>query len=382
MTYRKILLILELGVMTTLDSNQLISVHHNDLKFIVEPKKQSSGDLKVVNNTEHHVAFKVKTTAPKNYCVRPFRGVVLPWNSCVIRITRQAQQEYPPDMQCKDKFMLQSTIVPPNTKVQNLPADTFNKERAKEIEEYKLKVFFLSPSIQGNSKGEGLKSSTLQIPYSNSGVKIDLRGGVLVITAIDDNQLISVHPNDLKFIIEPKKQSSCDLKVVNNAEHHVAFKVNTTAPKNYCVRPNRGVVLPWNSCVIRITRQAQREYPPDMQCKDKFMLQSTIVSPNTNVHDLPADTFNKERGKKIQEYKLKVFFVSPSAQGNSKDEGLKSSTLQIPYSNSAVQHPKDARDAAVQLTLQLQQKLDFLKKRINNLVFHKLLRRPRQPRNE
>jgi len=39
-----------------------------------------------------------------------------------------------------------------------------------------------------------------------------------------------------------------------------------------------------------VTLQAQREYPPDMQCKDKFLLQSTIVNPNTDVDDLPADT--------------------------------------------------------------------------------------------
>lgn len=39
-----------------------------------------------------------------------------------------------------------------------------------------------------------------------------------------------------------------------------------------------------------MTLQAQREYPPDMQCKDKFLLQSTIVSLNTDVDDLPQDT--------------------------------------------------------------------------------------------
>ncbi|EOY24208.1 Plant VAMP (vesicle-associated membrane protein) family protein [Theobroma cacao] len=183
-------------------------------------------------------------------------------------------------------------------------------------------------------------------------------------TAGDGNQLISVHPNDLKFIFELEKQSFCDLKVVNNTEHHVAFKVKTTSPKKYFVRPNTGVVQPWDSCVIRVTLQAQQEYPPDMQCKDKFLLQSTIVPPHSDVDDLPADTFNKESGKEIEECKLKVFYMSPSsAQGNSEDEGLKSSSQQSPDSNSAVQHLKDEKDAAVRQTLQLQQELDFLKRR-------------------
>lgn len=39
-----------------------------------------------------------------------------------------------------------------------------------------------------------------------------------------------------------------------------------------------------------MTLQAQRESPLDMQCKDKFLLQSTIVPPNTDVDDLPPDT--------------------------------------------------------------------------------------------
>lgn len=38
-----------------------------------------------------------------------------------------------------------------------------------------------------------------------------------------------------------------------------------------------------------VTLQAQREYPPNMQCKDKFLVQSTIVAPNTNVDELPPD---------------------------------------------------------------------------------------------
>lgn len=49
-------------------------------------------------------------------------------------------------------------------------------------------------------------------------------------------------------------------------------------------------VLLSNFCICTVTLQAQREYPPDMQCKDKFLLQSTIVGPNTDVDDLPANT--------------------------------------------------------------------------------------------
>lgn len=49
-------------------------------------------------------------------------------------------------------------------------------------------------------------------------------------------------------------------------------------------------VILFNFYVCTVTLQAQREYPPDMQCKDKFLLQSTTVNPNTDVDELPPDT--------------------------------------------------------------------------------------------
>ncbi|KAL3619475.1 hypothetical protein CASFOL_037045 [Castilleja foliolosa] len=149
--------------------------------------------------------------------------------------------------------------------------------------------------------------------------------------------LISVHPQDLKFqfymnplytygplfhvLVELEKQSYCDLKVTNNTEHHVAFKVKTTSPKKYFVRPNTGVVHPLDSCVIRVTLQAQRNYPRNMQCKDKFLLQSTVVPPNTKTGELPKDTFNKEAGNTLEEFKLRVYYITPlSAYGDFKDD--------------------------------------------------------------
>ncbi|KAK9698839.1 hypothetical protein RND81_08G134900 [Saponaria officinalis] len=138
-------------------------------------------------------------------------------------------------------------------------------------------------------------------------------------TTTSSKPLISVQPEDLKFVFELEKQTFCDLKVTNNTDQNVAFKVKTTSPKKYFVRPNTGVIHPWDSCVIRVTLQAQREYPPDMQCKDKFLLQSTIVSPDSE-DDLPQDTFNKDSGRTIEECKLKVVYASPHSSQYSTDD--------------------------------------------------------------
>ncbi|TKY70777.1 Vesicle-associated protein 2-1 [Spatholobus suberectus] len=181
------------------------------------------------------------------------------------------------------------------------------------------------------------------------------------------SQLISVSPDELRFHFELERQTFCDLKVLNNTENHVAFKVKTTSPKKYFVRPNTGVVQPWDSCIIRVTLQAQHEYPPDMQCKDKFLLQSTIVNPNTDVDDLPPDTFSKDSGNSIEELKLRVAYISPtSPEGSSEDDASKNSSQKLDTSSSqALQNLKEERDAAAGHTRQLQQELDTLKRRRN-----------------
>ncbi|KAK8718403.1 hypothetical protein V6N13_045638 [Hibiscus sabdariffa] len=90
-------------------------------------------------------------------------------------------------------------------------------------------------------------------------------------------ELLSFDSQDLQFPFELRKQISCSLILSNKTDNYVAFKVKTTNPKKYCVRPNTGVVFPRSTCNVIVTMQAQKEAPPDMQCKDKFLLQSVVA---------------------------------------------------------------------------------------------------------
>eukprot|EP00262_Sarcandra_glabra_P009539 TRINITY_DN23959_c0_g1_i1.p1 TRINITY_DN23959_c0_g1~~TRINITY_DN23959_c0_g1_i1.p1 ORF type:complete len:250 (-),score=49.85 TRINITY_DN23959_c0_g1_i1:394-1143(-) len=124
-------------------------------------------------------------------------------------------------------------------------------------------------------------------------------------------ELLEIQPHELKFTFELKKQSSCSIQLVNNSDQYVAFKVKTTSPKRYCVRPNTGVILPKSSCDFTVTMQAQRVAPPDMQLKDKFLVQSTVVPFGTTMEDITASLFTKENGRFIEENKLRVVLISP-----------------------------------------------------------------------
>lgn len=124
-------------------------------------------------------------------------------------------------------------------------------------------------------------------------------------------ELLEIEPRELKFLFELKKQSSCSVRLVNKTNQHVAFKVKTTSPKKYCVRPNTGIVKPKSICDFIVTMQAQRVTPPDMICKDKFLLQCAIVPVGTTEEDVTSATFSKDDGKYVEEKKLRVILVSP-----------------------------------------------------------------------
>nr|XP_009803910.1 PREDICTED: vesicle-associated protein 2-2-like isoform X2 [Nicotiana sylvestris] len=126
-----------------------------------------------------------------------------------------------------------------------------------------------------------------------------------------NTQLMEIQPHELKFTFEVKKQSSCAVHLVNITDQYVAFKVKTTSPKKYCVRPNIGVIKPKSTYDFTVTMQAQRTAPSDMQCKDKFLIQGTVVPFGTSEEEITPSMFNKDNRKYIEECKLRVVLVSP-----------------------------------------------------------------------
>lgn len=150
---------------------------------------------------------------------------------------------------------------------------------------------------------------------------------------------LEIQPSELAFPFELMKQSSCSMQLTNKTDHYVAFKVKTTNPKQYCVRPNIGVVLPGSTCDVTVTMQAQREAPPDLQCKDKFLVQSVAAENGAATQDISAAMFNKEPGKVVDECKLRVIYVptsSPSPFSEESEQGSSARSLENRTPNSTL----------------------------------------------
>lgn len=130
-----------------------------------------------------------------------------------------------------------------------------------------------------------------------------------------NNDSLIVTPSELKFRFELRKQIPTSLHLKNPTDKMLAFKVKTTSPKKYCVRPNTGLVAPGMTTEVTVIMQLQKETPADIhQCKDKFLVQSVPAPADTTEKDY-NELFNKERyvNKKegISETKLRVSYLTP-----------------------------------------------------------------------
>ncbi|CAK8575120.1 unnamed protein product [Lathyrus sativus] len=178
----------------------------------------------------------------------------------------------------------------------------------------------------------------------------------------DDSFHLQIHPQELQFPFELKKQISCDLQLSNKSDNCVAFKVKTTNPKRYCVKPNHGVVLPRSTCDVIVIMQAQKETPSDMQCEDKFLIQNVVAKMGTTRKDITSEMFDKKPGSKVEECKLSVIYVEPSQPSftiqEESDEYFSSrSSIFSDQTNAVISKLTKERDNALEQNKRLEQEL-------------------------
>jgi vesicle-associated membrane protein-associated protein A len=98
------------------------------------------------------------------------------------------------------------------------------------------------------------------------------------------------------------------LKLANSGNERLAYKIKTTAPKRYCVKPNSGFLDSHANANIQVMLQPQPAGQPDDRTKHKFMVQWVAV-PNNYTDDV--DNFWKQDLKtlNVQDSKLKCVFA-------------------------------------------------------------------------
>lgn len=99
--------------------------------------------------------------------------------------------------------------------------------------------------------------------------------------------------------------------ISNPHSHAVAFKIKTTAPKSFCVKPNSGFLPAGGKAEVLIMLQAMDEEPPlNAKCRDKFLVQST---PASSTAASPIEFWASVNKSEISEQKLRVAYLPPTS---------------------------------------------------------------------
>eukprot|EP00904_Undaria_pinnatifida_P005199 jgi/Undpi1/1809/HiC_scaffold_12.g05196.m1 len=95
--------------------------------------------------------------------------------------------------------------------------------------------------------------------------------------------LVDITPETLVFDLFPNSQPGCPLYINNSSEVTIAFKVKTTEPRRYLVRPNQGMVAPGktgpvNVYLIEKECNVLLQSPATLdKVTDKFLVQSVAL---------------------------------------------------------------------------------------------------------
>ncbi|KMZ08102.1 vesicle-associated membrane protein-associated protein B/C [Drosophila sechellia] len=103
----------------------------------------------------------------------------------------------------------------------------------------------------------------------------------------------------------------------NNSALPLVFKIKTTAPKHYCVRPNIGKITPFRSTQVEICLQPF-VYDQQEKNKHKFMVQSVLAPLDADLNDLNK-LWKELEPEQLMDAKLKCVFEMPSAEANAEN---------------------------------------------------------------
>lgn len=121
--------------------------------------------------------------------------------------------------------------------------------------------------------------------------------------------LVIKPPHELSFVGPFTQPVSSVMYLSNPSDRKVCFKIKTTAPKRYCVKPNSGVVDPDDQVKISVSLQPF-DFDPNDKNKHKFMVQS-MYAPEGEFHQ---DQLWKEvDSSQLMDSKLKCVFVVPDS---------------------------------------------------------------------
>ncbi|KAG0669701.1 phosphatidylinositol-binding protein scs2 [Maudiozyma exigua] len=164
---------------------------------------------------------------------------------------------------------------------------------------------------------------------------------------------VKIAPDTLEFKTPLVAESTDYIEITNESDEAVAFKVKTTAPKLYCVRPTAGKIDAGESTKIEIIFLGLAEEPEkDSKCKDKFLV-LTLPAP----YDLDGKSVSElwtsleaEFKKSMISKKIKVAYVEGPAEPQEKQQVQEDEPILATSTQQPTQQKEEVPTPVVQET--------------------------------
>nr|XP_061803512.1 vesicle-associated membrane protein-associated protein B/C-like isoform X1 [Nerophis lumbriciformis] len=176
----------------------LVLEPQHELKFRGPFTDVVTATLKLTNPTERNVCFKVKTTAPRRYCVRPNSGIIDAGTSINVSVMLQPF-DYDPNEKSKHKFMVLSMLAPYDmTDMESV----WKEAKPEELMDSKLRCAFEMP-VENHNVHESESYHT--VVSSTSSVKTEH-------TALPKSSSTSLDDGEVKKIMDEYKRLQVDVQ--------------------------------------------------------------------------------------------------------------------------------------------------------------------------
>lgn len=195
----------------SMEGTKLVRVHpEKALEFPLVLYSSVTTPLILDNITSSTVAFKIKTTAPRGYLVRPSSGLIQAGQSKEIQVILQPLQSVE-QASPSHRFLIQTTIC--DSSVEQLTKDFWHELNKEQLFEHRLSVIFKQESMGVSeplaSSSIGLSSSVSQgVPVSviSSGAAQSSGSGALTSTV--DSEFKNKYDELVQYCLALEKQSN------------------------------------------------------------------------------------------------------------------------------------------------------------------------------
>lgn len=186
----------------------------NELKFVGPFCTAVSSYMRLTNPTEHVILFKIKTTAPKKYCVRPNCGVLEPKNTIEIAIILQPFI-FDAAEKNKHKFMVQSMIMPEGGDVST--EQLWKDVSPDDLMDSKLRCVFELPADTNQTSSGAITATSTTTSQSANATPNKNESGTSTVESAHGTSVSNEEDKDAALMQEVKKlrESECSLRHEN-----------------------------------------------------------------------------------------------------------------------------------------------------------------------